>query len=126
MKALRTVVITVACVLFACAAAEAADLYSPPLFVDYNQLVVCDIANVSTQTGTVKFEIINPTGTVVSSSDPLTIEPGIIRGGGAGGPEIYGLHYCHFILGGLNKNQVRAAIKIRNSDSGDIVTLPAE
>ena len=132
MKTLRTVVITVACVLLVSVAAEAAELFSPPVFVDHGQLVACEIVNVSGTIRTVQYEVIDPTGAVIGGGGPIDIGPGQISGGGGGGTSIYGLYYCHFIVQG-NKGQFRAAIKLRNLDpapaigtSGDLVALTAD
>jgi hypothetical protein len=132
MNTLRTVVITVVCVLFVGVAVEAADLYTPPLFVDNGQLVACEIVNVSGTIRTVQWEIINSSGDDIGGGGPIDIGPGQISGGGGGGTSIYGLYYCHFIVQG-NKGQFRAAIKLRNLDpapaigtSGDLVALTAD
>jgi hypothetical protein len=113
MKTLRTAVITVACVLLFGIAVEAAELFSPPVFVDHGQLVACEFVNVSGQTRTVQWEIIDAAGDVSASGGPIDVGPGQIGGGGAGGTEIYGSYYCHFIVQG-NKDQYRAAIKLRD------------
>ena len=113
MKTLRTVVITVACVLLIGVAVEAAELFSPPVFVDHGQLVACELVNVSGQTRTVQWEVIDPTGAVIGGGGPFDIGPGQISGGGGGGTEIYGLYYCHFIVEG-KKDHYRAAIKLRD------------
>ena len=134
MRTLRTVVITVTCVLLVGVAVEAAELFSPPVFGDYGQFVACEIVNVSGQTRTVQWEIIDAAGNVSASGGPLDIGPGQIGGGGAGGgsPEIYGNHYCHFIVQG-NKDQYRAAVKLRDlkpfpeiGTGGDLVVQIAD
>jgi len=132
MRTLRTVVITVTCVLLVGVAVEAAELFSPPVFGDYGQFVACEIVNVSGQTRAVQFEIIDAAGNVFASGGPFDIGPGQIGGGGAGGTEFYGSYYCHFIVQG-NKGQYRAAIKLRNSKpspeigtGGDLVVQIAD
>jgi hypothetical protein len=134
MKTLRTVVITVACVLLAGAAVEAAELFSPPVFVDHGQLVACEIVNVSGKTRTVQWETINASGDVIGNGGPIDIGPGQIGGGGVAGVQVYGVFYCHFIVQGSNTNQYRAAIKLRNPPpppagvefSGDVLALTAD
>ena len=132
MKTLRTVVITVACVLLVSVAAEAAELFSPPVFVDNGQAVACEIVNVSGAIRTVQYEVIDPTGAVIGSGGPIDIGPGQISGGGGGGTNIYGLYYCHFIVEG-KKDHYRAAIKLRDikpspeiGTGGDLVALTAD
>jgi|MudIll2142460700_1097286.scaffolds.fasta_scaffold145089_1 hypothetical protein len=121
MKTLRTVVIAVACVLLVGVAVEAAELFSPPVFVGHEQLVACELVNTGGQTRTVQWEIIDAAGNVSANGGPLDIGPGQIAGGGAGGTQIYGSYYCHFIVQGI-KGQYRAAIKLRDLDPNGFVT----
>ena len=125
MNRFRAIVLTVAVMLLMVGAAEAADLYTPPLAYGSNDIATCDITNVSAQTRSFTFQLIDTSGTVrVSGAN--TLPPGASGGGGTGGPTLVGeLFYCHFDVGGT-KAQFRAAIKRRDSSGGDIVAVPAE
>jgi hypothetical protein len=125
MKTLKTVMIAISCMILGGAAAEAADLFTPPLFVGDNQLVACEIVNVGGKTRTFQLEIIDSAG-IVQGSGGNTLAPGQSGGGGIASSSIFGLFYCHFIVQGGVDN-FRAAIKLRSSalGSGDLVTLPA-
>ena len=131
MRALRTVVITVVCVLFAYVATEAADLYTPPVWVqttDPITIIACEIVNVSNQPRTAQWELIDYLGNVVTTSSPIVIQPGAFGGAGSGGGAP-GWFYCHFIVQGIDKNLWRAAIKLRSNGpppGTDTFALPAE
>lgn len=125
MKASRLLSSLVVAVLWL-GAAEAADMYTPPLYVGEGQLVACEITNISGQTRTFTFEIVAADGSISASGGNI-LAPGQSGGGGAASPLIRGLHYCHFDAAG-QKTQWRAAIKLRTPglSNGDLVTLPAD
>ena len=106
-------------------AASAVDLYTPPLSYGSNDFATCDITNVSAQTRSFTFELIDTAGTVrVSGGNTLT--PGASGGGGTFGPTLANqLFHCHFNVAGI-KAQFRAAIKRRDASGGDIVVVPAD
>jgi hypothetical protein len=133
MKIFETILMTVACTLFLVASASAGEIFSPPVFVDHNQVVECDIAYIGNQASRdVHWDIVDPSGDAGGGTGNNTIGPGQIAGGGSGGSQIYGLYYCHFTFDGKIEHY-RAAIKLRNITgtspntqvSGDIVALPA-
>ena len=130
MKILRIIVITVACVLFAGVAAEAADLFSPPLFPAINQFVACQIANVSGRIRTVQWELLSDAGLVAASGGPFNVDPGQAVGGYLviDGAHYGANYYCHFVVQGTNTSQYRAAIKLSNLNNGggDLLALSAD
>lgn len=128
MKTLRIIVVTVVWVLFIGVAAEADDLYSPPLFPAVNQFVFCHVANVSGRTGTIQWEIIRDDGVVVKTGGPVNVGTGQVVGSGifidCTTYECEVNYYCHFVVSG-KAGQYRAAIKLSNLNNGggDLVTL---
>jgi hypothetical protein len=124
MRTLGIVVIAAVCLLLAAAITEAADMYTPPVFVD-NEFVNCQVTNISAQTRTFQFEIINSSGIIVAQGGN-TLGPGQSGFGGAASASIHGLLYCHFIVSG-QKTNFRAAITIRPEAFGrDVLALPAD
>jgi hypothetical protein len=122
---LRAIVIATAHTLLLTGIVSAADLYTPPLAYGTSDTATCDITNVSAQTRSFTFQLIDTSGTVrVSGAN--TLPPGASGGGGTFGPTLANeLFHCHFDVGGT-KAQFRAAIKRRDASGGDIVVVPAE
>jgi hypothetical protein len=124
MRTLKIVALASTCLLLGAAVTEAADMYTPPVFID-NEFVNCQITNITGQTRSFQFEIINSSGVVVASGGN-TLGPGQSGFGGASSPSITGLLYCHFIETG-QKTNYRAAITIRTEGLGrDLLALPAD
>jgi hypothetical protein len=125
MKALILAALVAAGVLSASVAAEAVEMYTLPVTVDDNEFVSCHIANVSAQTRSFTFEIIDTTGTIRASGQN-TLLAGQIGGGGIGVGTSGGLFYCHFSAAGQKTNW-RAAIKrSATAFGGDLIVSPAE
>ena len=80
-----SVVLATAFVLGLSGAAQAADLFTPPLFPASSDVLVCEAANVSTATRTVRIQLIDSTGTVVGDTGEFSLPPGTVDGTNAGG-----------------------------------------
>ncbi len=90
--------------------------------------VSCEITNVSAQTRSFTFQLIDTSG-AVRVSGQNTLAPGASGGEGTFGPTIANeLFHCHFDVAGT-KAPFRAAIKRRDfstGSGGDIVVVPAD
>ena len=128
MRTVTSVILVVCCLLVVGAAAEGAEMFSPPVFVSTNEEVICRIVNISDQTRSFTFEIIDISG-VVRISGGNIIAPNGSSFAGGGGALISGQFYCRLVVSGAKTNY-RAAIAVRSIDIGfngpDLLTLPAD
>jgi hypothetical protein len=105
-------------------AAQAAELFTPALFPELTDVLMCEIVNVSTRTQTVRIRVIDSNGTLHSDSGDVDLAAGRVTGRGVFGQPIQGSGYCRFTVEG-NKNNFRAVGKIGNNTSSDFVAVPA-
>jgi hypothetical protein len=125
MKILKPIVIALAFMLFVTGAAEAVDLFTAPLFIADADTFACEIVNVTTTSRTVRIQIIDTVGGVVSDSGDLTLPAGRVASDTAIGAAFAGsLGYCRFTV--LSKNYFRGGAKIATGPGSDFVFAPAQ
>lgn len=108
--------------ILAVGAAEATELFTPPLVPEGNNVLDCYLVNVSDQTRAVKIRVLNREGEVLESIE-TTLDPGqenVARAGSDSQPR-----YCQFIVEG-KKSHFRASILVRKPGVGSISALSAE
>ena|SRR5437773_1457601 len=121
--AARLLAVVAACLLVLVGVAEAATLFTVAIVngggtPDVN----CCVINVSTSAQTVQVQTLDPLGTVVADSGPVTIGPGTVFQ--AGVP--LSAYYCKFITSGL-PGDVRVSATVWNGTTGSIPTVfPAQ
>ncbi len=124
MKTLETIVIVFALVLFVAGAAEAVDLFTPPLFVDAADVMVCQIANVTTTDRNVRIQLIGTSGNVLRT-DNFTLGAGDINYTATPGATITpNIAYCRFTV--PSKAYFRAGASITTGAGLTYVFAPAQ
>jgi hypothetical protein len=104
--------------------AQAAELYTAPLFAELTEYVSCEIVNVSAKTRTVRIRVIDSFGNVLGDSGDRELVAGRVESRAVLGQSLFGSAYCRFTVEG-GKNLYRAAAKIGSSVTSDFAAVPA-
>jgi hypothetical protein len=104
-----------------CAAANAAELISPPLVAEGNRVLDCYLVNVGTQKRKVTIEVFNRDGKVVETVK-TTLKP-FEEDVARTSSDLDG-RVCRFTVEG-KKSEYRGSILVRESGVGAISALPA-
>jgi hypothetical protein len=105
------------------AAAQAATLFTPPLFPDGDSQIDCYLLNVSDQVRRATIEVFNRDGESLIPPVEVTLQPGTEEV--ASVPAGENPRYCKFVVEGWRFN-FRASILVRKPGFGSISALPAE
>jgi hypothetical protein len=105
--------------------AQAAELFTPPLFAELTDYLSCEIVNVSSRTKTVRIRVIDSLGTVQGDSGEIELAAGRVASRIALGQALFGSAYCRFTVEG-GKSVFRAAAKIGNNTTSDFVVIRAD
>ena len=123
MNLLRALLITLVCCLVTTAAAEAVDLWTPPLFIDASTNIECKVRNITTFARAMRVMIVNASGVVVSEFNAGVSPFGTFSGLTFAGP---GYFSCRFTVPSKSYVRAAAAIYRPGTNDVDIVVVPAE
>jgi len=121
----RTRIITAVLVLALAGAAQAADLFTPPLTMD-SEFLRCEIVNLSSTSRAVTIEVRNSSGTVLGS--PLIIgnlQPHGVASTSQSNPAGVRPSYCKFVVEGAKSNY-RASGCIADATECTAAAVPAK
>jgi hypothetical protein len=122
MKTLKRTLV-IALVLVLSGAAQAAQLFTPPLVPEDGRDLNCNIVNVGSRTKTVRILLLNVAGDVVKDTGNFDLNPGEV--GFEFEDESLGPLYCKFIVEGRKKNY-RASSCVFESGVGCISVVQAQ
>jgi hypothetical protein len=103
-------------------AAYAAELFSPPLVPDGDNVLDCYLVNVSDQSRKVTIQVFNRAGVAITTVD-TTLAPG--QEDAARAESSLQPRYCRFEVDG-KRPHFRASVLVRQDGVGAISALPAE
>ena len=115
-------------ILATAGAAQAAELFTPPVAPFANQVLRCKVVNVSPHDRTVEAQVVDYKGNVLATSGAVVVA----IGAEAGTPDVaesLEIHprYCKFITqGGGGKGTVRASAQLTDPTTGPILAVRAE